>query len=209
MDVTNLSSDAGIIGLFGPNGAGKSTFLRTVAGDINEYNGVLDKPSRERIAYLPDAPFLYSWLKVSDCVGLFAHRYPDFRTEAFDEFLSGSNITYKSKVNELSKGMSERLHLALIMSRVPEMYILDEPLGGVDPLTRDHLLDLILNFKAPGAPLLLSTHLISGVDRVFDRVILISDGRLLRYDSAEKLRLLGDGDLEVAYKRSLGNNERY
>ncbi len=98
--------------------------------------------------------------------------------------------------------MSERLHLALILSRSPELYILDEPLSGVDPLTRDHLLELVDNLRVPEAPVLLSTHLISGVEKIFDEVILISDGRILAHDTADNLRRIGDGDLEVAYKRS-------
>ncbi|WP_058234753.1 ATP-binding cassette domain-containing protein [Devriesea agamarum] len=196
-----IPQDAGVIGLFGPNGAGKSTMLRTVCGDIGRYKGTVTAPSRSNIAYLPDAPFLYSWLSVKQCSELYEHRYTDFRKEVFDEFLTGSKVTTASRVSALSKGMSERLHLALIMSRAPELYVLDEPLGGVDPLTRDHLLHLIMKYRSDHAPLILSTHLINGVDQVFDNVVLISDGNVLANDSAASLRDRGDGDLELAYKR--------
>lgn len=101
--------------------------------------------------------------------------------------------------------MSERLHLALIMARSPELYVLDEPLAGVDPVVRDHLLDLIAEFREPDVPLLLSTHLISGVGRIFDEVILISEGSLVAHEKAQVLREIGGGDLEVAYKRSVVN----
>ena len=109
-------------------------------------------------------------------------------------------------MSELSKGMSERLHLALIMSRAPKLYVLDEPLAGVDPLTRDHLLALITKYRIPSAPLLLSTHLINGVDSIFDEIVLISDGKLLTHDTASHLRDFGDGDLELAYKRSVSGH---
>lgn len=196
---------SGVIGLFGPNGAGKSTLIRTIAGDISTYSGKLVKPERVAISYLPDEPFLYPWLSVEQCSELFSNRHNDFRPEVFEEFLAGSNITLSVRVAALSKGMSERLHLALIMSRAPELYVLDEPLGGVDPVARDHLLDLIQRLRTPSTPLLLSTHLINGVDRIFDDVILIADGQLIAHDSAQTLRDLGDGNLENAYKRSMAN----
>ncbi len=198
----HINKDSGVIGLFGPNGAGKSTLMRAIAGDIDNYKGSLIKPERANIAYLPDKPFLYGWMNVGQCSDLFASRYDDFRQDVFDKFLDGSDITTTTKVKELSKGMSERLHLALIMSRSPELYILDEPLSGVDPLTRDHLLELVDTLRVPDAPVLLSTHLISGVEKIFDEVILMSDGRILAHDTADNLRRIGDGDLEIAYKRS-------
>lgn len=206
IDKLQILSEAGVVGLFGPNGAGKSTLLRTVVGDIAQFSGQLQVPKRSEISYLPDAPFLYPWLKVSQCAKLFASRHPDFREDIFNEFLAGSNITASSRVSELSKGMSERLHLALIMSRAPKLYVLDEPLEGVDPLARDQLLELIYRLRFPSAPLLLSTHLINGVDRIFNEVVLISEGRLLVHDTVENVRALGDGDLELAYKRSVARS---
>lgn len=171
-------------------------------GDITGFAGSLQIPLRSQISYLPDQPFLYPWMSVAQCAALFESRHVDFRPEVFEKFLVGSDLTSTRKVRELSKGMSERLHLALIMSRAPQLYVLDEPLGGVDPLTRDHLLDLIDQLRVPNVPLLLSTHLINGVDRIFDEVILISEGRLIAHDTAVSLREMGGGDLEVAYKRS-------
>ncbi len=202
IDQLEIRKDAQVIGLFGPNGAGKSTLMRTLAGDIQKFEGDLCKPERSNIAYLPDKPFLYPWMSVSQTVELFKSRHVDFREDVFEKFLTGSNITHTTKVKELSKGMSERLHLALVLSRAPELYILDEPLSGVDPITRDHLLELIDTLRVPGAPVLLSTHLISGVEKIFNEVILIADGRVFAHDTADNLRQLGDGDLEVAYKRS-------
>ncbi len=198
----SINKSAGVIGLFGPNGAGKSTLMRTLAGDIEKYHGSLIKPERKDIAYLPDKPFLYPWMSVAQSEALFKSRHDDFREDVFEKFLEGSDIASATKVKELSKGMSERLHLALILSRAPKLYILDEPLSGVDPLTRDHLLELVDTLRISDAPVLLSTHLIGGVEKIFDEVILISDGRILAHDTADNLRRVGDGDLELAYKRS-------
>jgi len=186
-----------VIGLFGPNGAGKTTLLRTLVGDIAKFKGSLQAPNRTDISYLPDKPFLYPWLSVGQCVELFSARHSDFRVDVFEEFLAGAAFSASSKVRSLSKG------LALIMSRAPKLYVLDEPLAGVDPLARDYLLELIRTLRSPEAPLLLSTHLINGVDSIFNEIVLISDGRLLTHDSADNLRALGDGDLELAYKRSV------
>lgn len=199
----SISSDAGIVGVFGPNGAGKSTLLRTIVGDISTFEGSVVRPQRSCVSYLPDQPFLYPWLSVEQCASLFESRYHDFRRDVFEEFLQGSSLTPSRRVRELSKGMSERLHLALAISRAPDLYVFDEPLGGVDPLTRDLLLDLIKCFRAPESTLLLSTHLINGIDRVFDQVLLIADGRLLAHDNVANLRALGDGDLELAYKKKV------
>lgn len=206
LDDFRIGAEAGVVGLFGPNGAGKSTLLRTIVGDIARIQGKIVAPHRVVVSYLPDEPFLYPWLRVSQCVDLFRSRYDDFRTGAFEEFLEGASFSSSAKVSELSKGMSERLHLALIMSRAPKLYVLDEPLAGVDPLTRDHLLALIKKYRIPSAPLLLSTHLINGVDSIFDEIVLISDGKLLTHDTASHLRDFGDGDLELAYKRSVSGH---
>ncbi|OFJ72220.1 ABC transporter ATP-binding protein [Actinomyces sp. HMSC06A08] len=201
LDSLKIADTAGVVGLFGPNGAGKSTLLRTIVSDIEKHGGTLNGPSRENIAYLPDSPFLYGWLKVSQCKELFASRHGDFRAEIFDAFLDGSKVKPNLKVGELSKGMSERLHLALTMSRSPQLYVLDEPLGGVDPVGRDQLLQLVSDLKAPNTPVLFSTHLINNVQHIFNEVVLIDSGRLLAHESAASLRELGGGDLEVAYKK--------
>ena len=134
----HIDSQAGVVGLFGPNGAGKTTLLRTLVGDIAKFKGNLQAPNRTDISYLPDEPFLYPWLSVGQCVELFHNRHSDFRVDVFEEFLAGAAFSASSKVRSLSKGMSERLHLALIMSRAPKLYVLDEPLAGVDPLAYPH-----------------------------------------------------------------------
>lgn len=196
-----LAAQSGVVGLFGPNGAGKSTTLRVLVGDIARYGGVAKIPSRGQVAYLPDKPFLPGWLRVAQCVELFASRHPDFRPEVVKAFLAESNVTSTARVSSLSKGMSERLNLALVLARSPQLYVLDEPLAAVDPLTRDHLISLITELRDPNSPVLLSTHLIHGLDRIFDSVVMIADGRTLVSGDMESVRSIGDGDLETAYKR--------
>lgn len=202
-----IKSDAGVVGLFGPNGAGKTTLTRILCGDLETYSGSLKSPNRQNIAYLPDAPYLYSWLKVIDCVKLFESWYPDFRTDVAWSFLEGSAIDASKRVKELSKGMSERLHLGLTLARMPNLYVLDEPLAGVDPLTRDHLLDLVQTYKAPFVPLILCTHLIQGVERIFDSATLIVDGRVVASGTADELRARESGGLEAVYKKVVGRYE--
>ena len=202
-----VDSSHGVVGLFGANGAGKTTLLKTVYGDIQRYSGEVLGPPRADIAYLPDSPYLYRWLTVRECLELFSSRHPDFRTEAAEDFLAGSALGASRRVAEFSKGMSERLHLALTLARQPKLYILDEPLAGVDPLTRDHLLEMIRKYRVPDAPLLISTHLINGVDSIFDSVIMISDGRVLLHDDADRVRSRGNGNLEQAFKEVMAGND--
>lgn len=175
----DVGCDEGVIGLFGQNGAGKTTFFKTLIGDIQIYDGLLTKPNREDIAFLPDKPFLYDWMTVDESISLYKSRHLDFRPEIAREFLQGSKIANKSKISSLSKGMSERLHLAITIARKPKLYILDEPLAGVDPYTREELLAMITKYRHQEAPLILSTHLISGVESIFDNIMIINDGSVL------------------------------
>ena len=151
LNLRRLSHSAGVDWSFWSKCAGKTTLLRTLVGDIAKFKGSLQAPSRTDISYLPDEPFLYPWLSVGQCVELFTARHSDFRVDVFEEFLAGAAFSASSKVRSLSKGMSERLHLALIMSRAPKLYVLDEPLAGVDPLARDYLLELIHTLRSPEA----------------------------------------------------------
>ena len=181
--------------------------FKTVCGDIGRYDGALRCPSRDEIAYLPDKPFLFSWMTVGQAIDLFSARHQDFRDDVAEEFLAGSAIKRSAPVGSLSKGMSERLHLALIMARRPRLYVLDEPLAGVDPLTRDRLIENIIEVRCQEAPMLLSTHLIEGVERVFDAVMMVVDGRLLRSGKVADVRRIGDGSLEMAFKRLVAAHE--
>ena len=186
--------------------AGKTTLFKTVCGDIGRYDGALRCPSRDEIAYLPDKPFLFSWMTVGQAIDLFSARHQDFRDDVAEEFLAGSAIKRSAPVGSLSKGMSERLHLALIMARRPRLYVLDEPLAGVDPLTRDRLIENIIEVRCQEAPMLLSTYLIEGVERVFDAVMMVVDG-LLRSGKVADVRRIGDGSLEMAFKRLVAAHE--
>ncbi|MGL6058955.1 MAG: ATP-binding cassette domain-containing protein [Culicoidibacterales bacterium] len=201
-----IHENDGIVGLFGQNGVGKTTFLNVLSEEIRRFEGVVDKPKLEKIAFLPDKPFLYKWMTVSEAVLLFKNRYADFRENILADFLSGSQITPELKVGALSKGMSERLHLALIMAREPELYLLDEPLAAVDPYTREILIELIKKYRAPNTPLIISTHLIAGVEALFDTVIFIHDGKILSKDSCKNFK--NGENIEDKFKEVMRNAAR-
>ncbi|GAB77779.1 ABC-2 type transport system ATP-binding protein [Austwickia chelonae] len=206
LDLSMRASD-GVVGLFGPNGAGKTTLTRVLCSDIERYSGSVSVPARKDVAYLPDSPYLYPWLRVVECIELFEHWYPDFRTDVAWRFLEGSVIDPRRRVKTLSKGMSERLHLALTLAREPSLYLIDEPLAGVDPLTRDHLLNMVQEYRAPGVPLLLCTHLIQDVERIFDAAVLVINGRVVAAGTTAELKCQESGGLESVYKKVIGRYE--
>ena len=201
----SYQSEGRICGLFGPNGAGKTTLMNCLVGSINRYQGVLKHPPPADIAYLPDKSFLYPWLTINQCFDLFGARHRDFRREVAAEIIDGFGLEGSSKVGQCSKGMSERLHLALVVARAARYYVLDEPLAAVDPFTRDFLVEMIRAKRRPDSTVLVSTHLISDVETLFEDVMMISDGRLLCYAGASEV--CGDGeDLEAAFKRMVADH---
>lgn len=191
-----------IVGLSGPNGAGKTTLIRCLVGLVERYDGQVDVPHGS-ISYMPDHAYLYDFLKVSESLDLFRARYPDFSTTRADEIFGRLGIDRSRRVGELSKGMSEQLHLALTFSRSCSLYVLDEPLAAVDPYTRDLLLDIIVEARAPGSTILVSTHIIQEVERIFDEVVMIADGRLLIHDSVDSVRSRTGLSLEEIFKREM------
>lgn len=179
LDAVDLHiDDAGqVIGLFGRNGAGKSTLIRAVCGLINRHSGEIKCAGP--IAYLPDAPIWYPWLRLSTCLRLAARLWPDFDVEHGRRLLRTLGLSERLRIRELSKGMSEQVHIALALARRCSLYVFDEPLAAVDPLTRDRVVELIRTERAVGSTVLLSTHLIAGLESLFDRAIVIDDGRVV------------------------------
>lgn len=196
----SLPVDGNIIGLFGPNGAGKTTLLRTLVGLISTYTGDVIVTDAKKVAFLPDGPYLYSFLKITDCIELFATRYEDFNTDKAIRIFDELGLSRTQKISASSKGMLEQIHLALTISRDASLYVLDEPLAAVDPLTRDLLMDMIINYRNPRGTVIISTHLINGVERLFDEVIMIHGGKLMLHDSAEALKSSYEMSLEDIFK---------
>lgn len=184
-----------ITGLLGPNGSGKTTFLKIIAGILRPSSGEIlingNRPgikTKAQVSYLPDRDYLYKWMRISDAVNFFDDMYDDFDKEKAGEMLKFMNLSEDSKVRELSKGMSEKLYLTLVLSRKSQLYVLDEPLGGVDPTTREKILDAILKNYTEESSILITTHLVSDIERLFDDVAFISEGRIVLFGNAEELR---------------------
>lgn len=184
-----------IIGLLGPNGSGKTTLIKMLNGllvptmgsiKINgEYPGI---SSKARIAYLPDRTYLSGGQRIGDLLDYFADFYSDFSKEKAKQMLTSLNIDPSVKMRTLSKGTKEKVQLILVMSRNADLYILDEPIAGVDPAARDYILRTIINNYNPEATVLLSTHLIGDVEQILDEVIFLKYGQLVLYTSVDNIR---------------------
>ena len=192
----NFVIEAGkIVGLLGPNGCGKTTIMKIIAGLIKDYTGsvyVLGEPvgvnSKAAISYLPEKTYLSDWMKPSYAIDYMADFYADFDKNKAAEMLMRFQLIENKPLKTFSKGMQEKVQLILVMSRAAKLYLLDEPLSGIDPASRDTLLDIILKNYAENSSVLLSTHLIYDVERIFDNVIFMNYGRILLSDSVDNIR---------------------
>lgn len=196
-----------IVGLLGPNGSGKTTLIKILNGLLKDYHGniLIDQQplgvySREMISYLPDEPYFESWMTTTDALNLFQDMYKDFDLDKALSLMERMNIEKKIKIKKLSKGMKEKFQLALVMSRKAKIYILDEPIGGVDPAARDFILDVIINNYAEDALVLMSTHLISDIEKVFDEVIFIKDGEIVLHEDSEELRMKRQASIDQIFR---------
>lgn len=213
LEDVNLTLQSGkIYGLLGTNGSGKTTLIKLINGLLVPTKGEIlmegKKPgveSKKVISYLPERTYLPNEKRVKEVIAYFKDFYADFQEEKALNLLKELKIDTNSKLSELSKGTKEKVQLVLVMSRNADLYILDEPIGGVDPVARDFILDLILkNFKE-GASILLSTHLIADVERILDEVIFIQDGKIILADSAEKVREESGTSIEAVFKEVFKN----
>ena len=184
-----------IIGLLGPNGSGKSTILKLMNGLLQPTMGeikIMGNPpgimSKSIISYLPERTYLNEWMKIKDLINFFADFYIDFDINKAHEMVIALKLDPNHKLKTLSKGNKEKVQLILVMSRKAKLYLLDEPIGGVDPATRDFILDTIISNYLSDATLMISTHLISDIERIFDEVILINDGAIYKHDSVDNIR---------------------
>ena len=192
----SISLPAGrIIGLLGPNGSGKTTFLKLAAGLLSPTEGTLliqgqiPGPSTKAIvSYLPDRTYFDSFKKVTDLLHFFETFYSDFNKEKSLRLLTDLGIRPNDRLKAMSKGTKEKMELILTMSRDASLYLLDEPIGGVDPAARDYILNTILSNYNKEATIIISTHLIQDIESILDDVIFIKNGELVLYDSAENIR---------------------
>lgn len=192
----NLSIEPGrVLGLLGPNGSGKTTLIKLANGLLTPtageilINGAKPGPQTKRIvSYLPDKQYLAEWMNVRQLMDFFADFYADFDREKAVDMLKRLNISENQKIKQMSKGTREKVQLILVMSRKAELYLLDEPIGGVDPATRDYILDTIIRNYNPEAAVIISTHLIADVEQVLDEVIFINGGQVQLQSSVDEIR---------------------
>lgn len=184
-----------IIGLLGPNGSGKTTMikminglLRPTEGEIHFLGEEIGPETKARISYLPDRTYLSPSDTISSILDYFEDFYEDFSRERAIKMLEDLQIDPRAKMKTLSKGTKEKVQLILVMSREADLYVLDEPIAGVDPAARDYILRTILSNYHQNASILISTHLISDIEQVLDEVIFMRDGKLILYGSAPQIR---------------------
>lgn len=197
-----------IIGLLGKNGQGKTTIIKLIndlltptSGEILVNGKKIGVESKNIISYLPERSYLDKTMTVNQVVTFFTEFYDDFNEKKARKLLKDLDLDINQKLNKMSKGMQEKVSLVLVMSREAELYILDEPLGGVDPATRDYILNTILtNFK-DGASVIISTHLISDIERILDEVIFIENGEIILTSPADELRKKENASIDEVFRR--------
>ncbi|MEL4107097.1 ABC transporter ATP-binding protein [Oscillospiraceae bacterium WX1] len=192
----NLTVEQGrIVGLLGPNGSGKTTLIKLCNNLLTPTGGSLliggaapGIKTKSLVSYLPEQTYLNDWMRVRDMIAFFADFYADFdRAKALD-MLKSLHIEEGDRLKTLSKGTKEKVQLILVMSRQAQLYLLDEPIGGVDPAARDYILNTIIKNYNPEASVIISTHLISDIERVLDDVIFLKDGEVVLTSSVDAIR---------------------
>lgn len=183
-----------IVGLLGPNGSGKTTIIKLINGLLRNYNGEilvngeeLNEKSRAIISYLPDSTYLNESAKIEEVILMFKNLYSDFEEEKMRKMLESMHIDSKSIIKTLSKGNKEKLQLALVLSRNAKIYVLDEPIGGVDPAQRDFIIRTILSNYAQNSLVIISTHLLEDIEPILNRAIMIRNGEIALDDTKENI----------------------
>ena len=197
-----------IIGLLGKNGMGKTTLIKLIndlltptSGEILVNGKNIGIESKRSISYLPERTYLDKSMTIKQTLKYFTDFYDNFDIKKAKKLIKDLDLEIDTKISKMSKGMQEKLQLILVMSRNVELYILDEPLGGVDPATRDYILDTILNNFNEDASVIISTHLISDIERILDEVIFIDKGKIILSSDADKLREKEKGSIDEIFRR--------
>ena len=197
-----------IVGLLGKNGAGKTTLIKLIndlltptTGEILIKGNKVGVESKKIISYLPERTYLNKQMKVREILSYFKDFYEDFDVDKAKRLLKDLDLDINQSLTKMSKGMQEKVQLVLVMSREADIYILDEPLGGVDPATRDYILDTILSNFNENSSIIISTHLISDIERILDEVIFIDKGKIILQSDADKLRRKEKSSIDEIFRR--------
>jgi len=207
VDVSLSLQPGKIIGLLGPNGSGKTTLIKILNGLLRDYKGevlingmkISDK-TKAIVSYLPDVNYLPSWTNAEGAIAIFRDLYEDFDEVKMRGLLEKLNLDPKQRMKTMSKGMKEKFQLSLVMSRNAKIYILDEPIGGVDPAARELILNTILDNYASDSLVILSTHLIADIEHIFDSVIFLKEGQVVLHDDVDTIRSEKGMSIEAWFK---------
>lgn len=206
-DVNFTCQGGQIIGLLGPNGSGKTTLIKILCGLITAYEGevricdqTISASSKALVSYLPDeAPFA-DWMKVKDVLKIYMDMYDDFDLERCLTILKRFQIDAKQRIKTMSKGTKEKFQLGMVMSRHAKLIVLDEPIGGVDPAAREVILDMILHHYQEDQTLIIATHLIADIERIFDSVMFLKEGEMIVNGNVEELRASSGMSMDELFK---------
>jgi len=207
-DINLTISSGKIIGLLGKNGAGKTTLIKLMndlltptSGEITIKGNKIGVETKKIVSYLPEKTYLNKHMRVYEVLDYFNDFYDNFDISKAKKLLKYLDLDINEKLSKMSKGMQEKVCLILVMSRNADLYILDEPLGGVDPATRDYILDTILSNFNDNASVIISTHLISDIERILDEVIFIDKGKIILHEDADKLRNKENSSIDEIFRR--------
>lgn len=212
LDQVSLNIESGkVVGILGPNGSGKTTLIKILTGLLRQTSGeaLIDGQkvgiaTKSIVSYLPDRNFLYKWMKIEDALNFYKDFYADFDDNKFAELLDFMKLEKSMKINTLSKGMHEKLNLSLVLARNAKLYILDEPIAGVDPVARDQILDAIINNFNENSSMLITTHLVRDMENMLDEVVFLKDGHIVLTGNAEALREEKGMQIDDIYKELFG-----
>lgn len=204
----NLTLQPGkIVGLLGPNGSGKTTFIKLINNLLVPTSGSIRiggyEPGLETkkiVSYLPDRTYLNNWMRISECLNFFADFYDDFDINKAYEMLKSLNLDPSSRLKTLSKGNKEKVQLILVMSRNARLYCLDEPIGGVDPASRDYILQTILTNYNENGTVLISTHLIADVESILDEAIFLKNGCVTLHAPVDEIRMKEGKSIDALFR---------
>lgn len=208
LDHVNLTLTPGrIVGLLGPNGSGKTTLIKILTGLLQSFEGDAEicgvpvgEETKAVVSYLPDKMFYADWMRAVDLLDLFQDFYPDFRRDRADAMCAGLSIPMKTKIKNMSKGTQEKLQLIVTMARHARLYLLDEPIAGVDPAAREFILRTIMSNCDPESTVVISTHLILDVEPILHEAIFLQKGRIVCYDSVENIRIREGKSLDELFR---------